>query len=34
MEDPYEEINCPAYFEKGFAGALTLEFDDEFFNVL
>ena len=34
IEDSFEEIDCPAYFEKGFAGALTPEFDDDFFNVL
>ncbi len=34
IENSLEEINCPAYFEKGFAGALTPEFDDEFFDIL
>ena len=31
--DSYADINCPAYFEKGFAGAMTPAFDDYFFDM-
>jgi len=33
IENPYEEINCPDYFEDAFAGAMTPAFDDDFFNI-
>ena len=33
IEDSYEDIDCPSYFEKGFAGAMTPTFDNEFFDV-
>ena len=31
--DSYEDIDCPAYFEMGFAGAMTPAFDDTFFEI-
>jgi len=34
IKDSFEEIDCPYYFEKGFAGAMTPAFDNEFFDVL
>jgi len=34
IDDPYEEINCPEYFEDAFALAMSPEFDDDFFNIL
>ncbi|RLF45457.1 MAG: hypothetical protein DRN29_06685 [Thermoplasmata archaeon] len=34
IKDSFEEINCPYYFEKGFAGVMTQAFDDEFFDLL
>ena len=33
IEDSYEDIVCPAYFEMGFAGAMTPAFDDKFFDI-
>ena len=33
LEDSYEHINCPAYIDKGFAGAMTPAFDDYFFDI-
>lgn len=34
IKNSFEEIDCAVYFEKGFVGALTPAFDDEFFDVL
>jgi hypothetical protein len=31
--DPYENIDCPAYLEKGAAGALSPAVDDIFFDM-
>jgi len=33
IEDPYADIDCPAYLEKGAAGALSPAFDDQFFDM-
>jgi hypothetical protein len=33
IDDSYREINCPAYVDKGFAGAMTPAFDDYFFDI-
>lgn len=33
IDDPYREIDCPAYIDKGFAGAMSPDFDDEFFDM-
>ena len=33
IKDSYEEIDCPYYLEKGFAGATSPAFDDEFFDM-
>lgn len=30
IDNPYMEINCPAYIDKGFAGAMSSDFDDDF----
>ncbi|MGC9307468.1 MAG: hypothetical protein ACP5FL_01675 [Thermoplasmatota archaeon] len=34
ISDSYAEINCPAYIDKGVAGAMTPAFDDIFFDML
>jgi len=33
ISDSYADINCPAYIDKGFAGAMSSAFDDYFFNM-
>ena len=33
IKDSYEEIDCQSYLEKGFAGAMSPAFDDEFFDM-
>lgn len=32
IDDPYMEVNCPAYLDKGVAGSLSPAFDDSFFD--
>jgi len=33
IKDPFAEISCPYYFEKGFLFAILPPFDDYFFNI-